>query len=327
MLSEAREAGSPAYPPLRASPLSRRDHARASIRRVGQRSGASGNRAIGRDGCSDQVIGTPPPFQEDPRHSGWVAGLPAGWDLDRIRALEPLSDLLDPTGHDVFYGDGKDLEEMEPECIVTSPGYASSGSGETTVGTWETLTSKTAPSCAGAHTGPTLKRRFAASDRNAEPTLGASRSRCRSGARATQMDLRQVCTKIDRFDNRAVASGHDGEVTSKGNEVGSAPPRGRPVVPLEEAEASLCDIAGKPVHLPARALVTSGPTPCPACGSKRVQWGCDPARTRTQSEIHPLVWDPTQWMADSFVCLDCDAGWIEPDHPRPITWVRPYWVC
>jgi hypothetical protein len=98
-------------------------------------------------------------------------------------------------------------------------------------------------------------------------------------------------------------------------------------VPLDQAEASLSDIAGKPIHLPARAVVTSGPTSCPACGSKRVRWGCDPAQTRTQSEIHPLVWDPAKWMADSFVCLDCDAGWIEPDDPLPITWVRPFWMC
>ena len=65
---------------------------------------------------------------------------------------------------------------------------------------------------------------------------------------------------------------------------------------------------------------------CPACGSKRIRWGCDPAEMRGRAEIHPLVWHETHWMADSFVCLECEAGWIEPDDPEPITWVRPYWV-
>jgi hypothetical protein len=31
-------------------------------------------------------------------------------------------------------------------------------------------------------------------------------------------------------------------------------------------------------------------------------------------------------MADSFICRSCDAGWIEPDEAKPITWVRPYWT-
>jgi len=26
-------------------------------------------------------------------------------------------------------------------------------------------------------------------------------------------------------------------------------------------------------------------------------------------------------MADSFVCRDCDAGWIEPDEASAITWL------
>jgi hypothetical protein len=80
------------------------------------------------------------------------------------------------------------------------------------------------------------------------------------------------------------------------------------------------------VQLPERAMVSSGPTSCPACGSERVIWGCDPdTQTRPLEEIHPLVWHETEWMADSFICGDCQAGWIEPDEPEPITWVRPYW--
>jgi hypothetical protein len=31
-------------------------------------------------------------------------------------------------------------------------------------------------------------------------------------------------------------------------------------------------------------------------------------------------------MADTFICRDCQAGWIEPDQPEQITWVRPYWI-
>lgn len=30
-------------------------------------------------------------------------------------------------------------------------------------------------------------------------------------------------------------------------------------------------------------------------------------------------------MADTFICRHCHAGWIEPEGPQPITWVRPYW--
>jgi membrane-associated protein len=82
------------------------------------------------------------------------------------------------------------------------------------------------------------------------------------------------------------------------NEIGTAAPRERP---------------------------PAGPETCPACGSPRVMWGGDPEMTRTQDEIHPLVSDEHALMAGSFVCRDCDAGWIEPDDPAEITWVRPYW--
>ena len=51
----------------------------------------------------------------------------------------------------------------------------------------------------------------------------------------------------------------------------------------------------------------------------------DPRQNRSRDEIHELVWHETEWMADSFVCRECWAGWIEPDDPLPITWVRPYW--
>lgn len=57
----------------------------------------------------------------------------------------------------------------------------------------------------------------------------------------------------------------------------------------------------------------------------RVIWGCDDNVIQDRDRIHPLVWHPTEWMADSFVCGSCDAGWIEPDDAEPITWIRPYW--
>ncbi len=98
------------------------------------------------------------------------------------------------------------------------------------------------------------------------------------------------------------------------------------MVPTDEAEAKLSDVAGKPITLPDGATVTGPPETCPACGSRNLIWGCDEAQTRSKDEIHPVVWDGEAWMADSYICRDCDAGWIEPDEAESITWVRPYWV-
>jgi len=110
------------------------------------------------------------------------------------------------------------------------------------------------------------------------------------------------------------------------NEVGTVPGRGREVVPALEADRLLSELAGKELHLPDRAVMSRGPTNCPACGAPNIMWGCDPDQTRGRDEIHPLVWHETEWMADTFICRDCNAGWIEPDDPEPITWVRPYWI-
>jgi hypothetical protein len=115
-------------------------------------------------------------------------------------------------------------------------------------------------------------------------------------------------------------------MAGSGNEVGTAPGRGRPAVPRADAEQLLEHLAGAAVNLPENAVVTGQPKSCPACGSTRLMWGCDPDQTREQAEIHPLVWHETEWMADTFICRDCQAGWIEPDDPAPITWVRPYWI-
>jgi hypothetical protein len=109
------------------------------------------------------------------------------------------------------------------------------------------------------------------------------------------------------------------------NEVGTAPPRGRPEIARRDAERQLSDAIGQSVQLPNNAIVHGRPETCPACGAAEIEWGCSDYQHRPKEEIHPLVWHETQWMADSFVCRACDAGWIEPDEPQPITWVRPYW--
>jgi hypothetical protein len=110
------------------------------------------------------------------------------------------------------------------------------------------------------------------------------------------------------------------------NEIGKATARGRRVLAESEAHELLDGLAGKPIDLPEGAVVSAGPDTCPACGSSKVMWGCDPDQSRDREEIHPLVWDDVAWMADTFLCRDCHSGWIEPDAPAPITWVRPYWI-
>ena len=109
------------------------------------------------------------------------------------------------------------------------------------------------------------------------------------------------------------------------NEIGTAPARGRPKQSRGEVERMLSNLTDRPVHLPENARITSGPSTCPACGAETVMWGCDPTQTRSREEIHPIVWHETEWMADTFICRTCNAGWIEPDEAVAITWVRPYW--
>jgi len=109
------------------------------------------------------------------------------------------------------------------------------------------------------------------------------------------------------------------------NVIGRAAGRGLPRVPQADAEELLSDLAGHPLRLPEGFVMSGGPKTCPACGSTRVIWGCDPEQTRPRDEIHPVVWDEEALMADSFLCRDCDAGWVEPVSAEPITWVRPYW--
>jgi hypothetical protein len=107
------------------------------------------------------------------------------------------------------------------------------------------------------------------------------------------------------------------------HEIGIAPPRGRPKLDRDNTNRKLTAIAGQDIHLPDGAIVTGGPATCPACGSGRVEWAVFAAKGR---EAHPVVWHDTEWLADSFICMECNAGWVEPDDPEPITWVRPYWL-
>ena len=88
----------------------------------------------------------------------------------------------------------------------------------------------------------------------------------------------------------------------------------------------LSSLAGRAISLPNRSVVSGSPETCPACDGTSLMWGCDQEQTRTRAEIHPLVWHETVWMADSFICRDCNAGWVEPDEAQPVTWVRPYWL-
>jgi hypothetical protein len=114
-------------------------------------------------------------------------------------------------------------------------------------------------------------------------------------------------------------------VASEGNEVGTARPRGRPVLERGAVERDLSEIAGNEIRLPEGAVTHGGPATCPACGSRNLTWavvGTD----KGQEELHPVVWDETEWLADTFLCEECSAGWIEPDDAAPITWVRPYWL-
>lgn len=111
-----------------------------------------------------------------------------------------------------------------------------------------------------------------------------------------------------------------------GNLIGTAPGRDQPP-PGERAEVErvVSDLLGEEIHFAPNVSVSTGPSACPACGAHDLLWGCDQEQTRTKAEIHPLVWHETEWMADSYICKECWAGWIEPDPGQEITWVRPYW--
>jgi hypothetical protein len=117
---------------------------------------------------------------------------------------------------------------------------------------------------------------------------------------------------------------HNAGMRHDPHQVGTAPPRGRPRIDRDQAERQLSELAGTDIRLPERAVVSGGPTTCPACGSNQVTWAVVAAEG---TKVHPLIWHATERLADSFVCGACDAGWIEPDDPQPITWVRPWWLA
>jgi hypothetical protein len=79
---------------------------------------------------------------------------------------------------------------------------------------------------------------------------------------------------------------------------------------------------GREVVIPEGATVLRGPKTCPACGALAIAWASTvPGLTVDQAD--PLL-DDGQGLAEVFICKTCDAGWIEPEEPTPITWVRPY---
>jgi hypothetical protein len=111
------------------------------------------------------------------------------------------------------------------------------------------------------------------------------------------------------------------------NHIGSAPARGREVVPNHAAEKILGETFGEKVPLPDCARVLRGPSSCPACGAESVSWAYDESwQLRREDEFHPLLLDEIDRLAETFCCRSCLAGWIEPDDLTPITWVRPYWT-
>lgn len=111
----------------------------------------------------------------------------------------------------------------------------------------------------------------------------------------------------------------------EGNEIGRAPGRDPAPGDRAEAERQISDLIGRQITFGENVSVTLGPATCPACGSDDLTWGCGPEVTLSEEEIHPLVWHETEWMADSYVCRNCSAGWIEHEPGVAITWVRPYW--
>jgi hypothetical protein len=108
-------------------------------------------------------------------------------------------------------------------------------------------------------------------------------------------------------------------------ETGTGPTRALPRTSKRGVERWMSRRLHKAVRLGPNVVVSRGPETCPRCGSRNVMWGCDWEQTRTKHELHPLVWHETEWMADSYICRDCDAGWIETDDLAPVKWVRPYW--
>lgn len=105
--------------------------------------------------------------------------------------------------------------------------------------------------------------------------------------------------------------------------------------------------------------VASGPQEtCPACGSGNTEWfimleqNKSPFRKRfpllarasdrlklrsrlwlrtagwfgrRRTRVHHELWDTYFWGAETYVCLDCEAGWME-NIGKPVHWIRPWHI-
>jgi hypothetical protein len=111
-------------------------------------------------------------------------------------------------------------------------------------------------------------------------------------------------------------------MTEVDREIGTAVRSGWESVPRAEAEQALSDGLADDVVIPPSARASRGPNTCPACGSSRIRWAST-VPDFVESDADPLLHDG-QGLADVFVCDDCDARWIEPEHAGVVTWVRPY---
>lgn len=139
-------------------------------------------------------------------------------------------------------------------------------------------------------------------------------------------------------------------------ERGTSPPQAPKVIPHEEMDARLSELVGKQIRMP-ESLVAEDRShlACPACGSTDSEWavGIEPGRpisslkarmrnrlmktrrnrlvwkwltrrTRRTSILQPELIDDVDWAAETFLCRNCDAGWVESVGPEPIRWVRPW---
>jgi hypothetical protein len=64
----------------------------------------------------------------------------------------------------------------------------------------------------------------------------------------------------------------------------------------------LSDLAGKDLRLPERAVMSRGPTTCPACGATNIMWGHAPDQPHPPEECHPLIWNEIDVLAETFMC-------------------------
>ena len=107
-----------------------------------------------------------------------------------------------------------------------------------------------------------------------------------------------------------------------GAEIGQAPSRQRSH-DKPGAEQVVSDLLKQEVSLGPDVRVSWGPTLCPRCGSEDIVWFFGIQPQVPLAEVHTALQDRVT-LADTYVCRTCHAGWIEPDQPEPITWVRPF---